>query len=395
MISNALQDAWLLDGVRTPFGKYRGVLASLDSLQLGERAIRALIARYPEANTPDAALFGCVVQAGLGQNPARIAATRAGVDPVAPALTLNAVCLASLEAVCDATRRIRGGEGHRYLVGGFDSMTRAPSIVPGELGPPHASPRSALESDGLRCALSGESMGVLSEACNRELGIGREEQDEWAVMSQQRAARSAAFREEHEIAPIETPEGVVTSDQGIRTDTTLAKVSALKAAFGDDGTITAANASQMSDGGSAGLVVSTAELERAGRMPLARIVDWGWVAGPDATLHLKPANAIRLLLRRQNLRTSDIDLYEINEAFAGVAIASARELGLSADAVNVNGGAIAIGHPLGASGFRLLLTLALEMKRRNVRRGIASLCGGGGQGMAVLIENAAFKPSRA
>ncbi|WP_395065601.1 thiolase family protein [Paraburkholderia silvatlantica] len=388
MTARTRQDAWLFDGVRTPFGKYHGALASLDSLQLGQKAIGALIARHPEARTPDAALFGCVVQAGLGQNPARIASTRSGVDPVTPALTLNSVCLASLEAVCDATRRVRGGEGHRYLVGGFDSMTRAPSVVPGEFDPEGAQARSALDSDGLRCALSGESMGVLSEACNRELGIGRGEQDAWAVMSQQRAARSAAFREEHEIAPVETLDGLVTSDQGIRADTTLAKVSALRPAFGEGGTITAANASQMSDGGSAGLVVSTGELDRIGRAPLARIVDWGWVAGPDATLHLKPANAIRVLLQKQNLRPADIDLYEINEAFASVAIASARDLGLPDDVVNVNGGAIALGHPLGASGFRLLLTLALEMKRSNVRRGIASLCGGGGQGMAVLIENA-------
>ncbi|WP_414449388.1 acetyl-CoA C-acyltransferase [Burkholderia sp. 22PA0099] len=385
------QDAWLLDGVRTPFGKYRGALAPLGSLDLGERAIRALIARHPEAAAPDAVLMGCVVQAGLGQNPARIASTRAGVAPVTPALTLNSVCIASLEAACDATRRIRGGEGARYLVGGFDSMSRAPAVLASPFDPEaDAEPRSALDSDGLRCALSGQSMGVLSDACNRALGIDREAQDAWAALSQQRAAHSAAWRETHEIAPVATASGRVASDQGIRADTTRERLATLKPAFGPDGTITAANASQMSDGGSAGLVVSTAALAQGGARPLARIVDWGWVAGPDATLHLKPAIAIRKLLARQGLRPADIDLYEINEAFAGVAIASMRELGLPAEVVNVNGGAIAIGHPLGASGFRLLLTLALEMRRRGVRRGIASLCGGGGQGMAVLIENADF-----
>lgn len=384
----APRDVWLLDGVRTPFGKYRGALASLDSLELGQHAIGEMIARHPQARTPDAVLMGCVVQAGLGQNPARIASVRAGVDPVTPALTLNSVCIASLEAVCDATRRIRGGEGDIYLVGGFDSMTRAPSLLPSEFDPADAAPtRSALDSDGLRCALTGESMGVVSEACNRELGIGREEQDEWAVLSQQRAARSAAWREEREIVAVDTVEGVVRSDQGIRADSTLEKVAALKPAFGESGTITAGNASQMSDGGSAGLVVSTAALERGAPAPLARIVDWGWVAGPDATLHLKPANAIRKVLDKHGLKPSDIDLYEINEAFAGVTIASARALGLPDDVVNVNGGAIAIGHPLGASAFRLLLTLALELRRRGARRGIASLCGGGGQGMAVMIEN--------
>ncbi len=384
-------DAWLLDGVRTPFGKYRGALAPLNSLELGQRAIGEMITRHPQARTPDAVLMGCVVQAGLGQNPARIASVRAGVARITPALTLNSVCIASLEAVCDATRRIRSGEGKSYLVGGFDSMTRAPTLSPSGFDPADAAPtRSALDSDGLRCALTGESMGVLSEACNKELGIGREEQDEWALLSQLRAARSAAWREEREIVAVETTDGIVTSDQGIRADSTLAKLSSLKAAFGDGGTITAGNASQMSDGGSAGLVVGSAALERGGATPLARIVDWGWVAGPDATLHLKPANAIRKLLDKRGLKPSDIDLYEINEAFAGVTIASARALGLPDDVVNVNGGAIAIGHPLGASAFRLLLTLALELRRRGARRGIASLCGGGGQGMAVLIDNPAL-----
>jgi acetyl-CoA C-acetyltransferase len=385
------KEAWLLDGVRTPFGKYRGALASLNSLELGQRVIGEMIRRHPQAQTPDAVMMGCVVQAGLGQNPARIASVRAGVAPDTPGLTLNSVCIASLESVCDATRRIREGEGDTYLVGGFDSMTRAPSLLPSEFDPiSSAEARSALDSDGLRCALTGESMGVLSEACNRELGIGREEQDAWAALSQQRAAQSAAWREQREIVPVETIDGIVTSDQGIRVDSTLAKLSTLKAAFGERGTITAGNASQMSDGGSAGLIVSTAALERGSEKPLARIVDWSWVAGPDATLHLKPANAIRKLLDKRGLKPSDIDLYEINEAFAGVTIASAHALDLPDDVVNVNGGAIAIGHPLGASAFRLLITLALEMQRRGARRGIASLCGGGGQGMAVLIENPAL-----
>ncbi|MFL9863647.1 thiolase family protein [Paraburkholderia fungorum] len=390
-MSHDARQAYLLDGRRTPFGKYRGALAALDSLQLGQHVIGEMIARHPCAARPDAALFGVVVQAGLGQNPARIAAVRAGVDPSTPALTLNSVCLASLEAVCDATRRIRGGEGNQYLVGGFDSMSRAARLAPGEFDPPDAPLRSALQNDGLSCAISGLSMGDLSEQCNRALGIGRQEQDEWAMLSQQRAARSAAFREENELVPIVCDGVRVSSDQGIRGDVSLAAISALKPAFSPDGTITAANASQMSDGASAGIVVSGAVVARQGSQPLARIVDWGWVAGRDATLHLKPAAAIRMLLQKQNLRVSDIDLYEINEAFASVAIASARDLGLSVDVVNVNGGAIAIGHPLGASGFRLLLTLALELRRRGARRGIASLCGGGGQGLAVLIENAGFQ----
>ena len=383
-------DAYLLDGVRTPFGKYRGALTPFTSIDLGQRVIGEMLSRHPWIVRPDAALFGVVVQAGLGQNPARIAAVRAGISPSTPALTLNAVCLASLEAVCDATRRIRGGEGHSYLVGGFDSMTRAAQLAPAEFDDPQSPVRSALATDGLHCAISDMSMGVLSEQCNRELGITRHAQDEWALMSQQRAAESAPFREQHELLPVPMECGSLRSDQGIRADSSMARIAALKPAFGEDGTITAANASQMSDGASAGIVVSGKVLGQTGRKPLARIVDWGWIAGPDATLHLKPAAAIRLVLQKQNLRISDIDLYEINEAFAGVAIASKRELGLSRNIVNVNGGAIAIGHPLGASGFRLILTLALEMKRRSVQRGIASLCGGGGQGLAVLIENPDF-----
>lgn len=382
--------AYLLDGVRTPFGKYRGALSSMNSLELGQHVIGEVLARHPQAVRPDAALFGVVVQAGLGQNPARIATVRAGVDPATPALTLNNVCLASLEAVCDATRRIRGGEGSQYLVGGFDSMSRAPTLAPGEFDLPDATPRSALQSDGLRCALTGLSMGELSDACNRDLGIGRQEQDEWAVLSQQRAANGAAACEREELVPVRCGDVLVSADQGIRRNASVERNAALAPAFGEDGTITAANASQMSDGASAGLVVSGSHIERLGARPLARIVDWGWVAGPDATLHLKPANAISLVLHKQGLRATDIDLYEINEAFAGVVIASMRELGLSADVVNVNGGAIALGHPLGASGFRLILTLALELRRRHARRGIATLCGGGGQGLAVLIENTDF-----
>ena len=390
-MSELANEAYLFDGVRTPFGKFRGALAALNSLELGQHVIGEMLVRHSWASRPDAALFGVVVQAGLGQNPARIASVRAGVDPTTPGLTLNSVCLASLDAVCDATRRIRGGEGNQYLVGGFDSMTRAARLVPGDFDPPGAQPRTALESDGLSCALAGISMGDLSEQCNRNLGIGRQEQDEWAVMSQQRAASSVAFREEYELVPVRCGGVLVSSDQGIRADSSMVRLAALKPAFREDGTITAGNASQLSDGASAGIVVSGLMLDRVGRKPLARIVDWGWVAGPDPTLHLKPAAAIRLVLQKQNLRASDVDLYEINEAFAGVAIASTRALGLTADVVNVNGGAIAIGHPLGASGFRLLLTLALELKRRHARRGIASLCGGGGQGLAVLIENSDFQ----
>ncbi|TAM90527.1 MAG: thiolase family protein [Candidimonas sp.] len=389
------REAYLLDGVRTPFGKYGGALASLDSIELGTCVISEMIRRHPEARHADGALFGVVVQAGLGQNPARIAATRAGVALTTPALTLNSVCLASLESACEAARRIRGGEGQEYLVGGFDSMSRVVSFIPGDDSTAQE-PRSALFHDGLDCALTGLSMGVLSDGCNHDLQITREVQDDWAFRSQIRAADGAPIREHDELMVVRTPAGVVTSDQGIRADTSREKIRALKPAFTTDGTITAANASQMSDGASAGLVVSGARLAQLDAVPLARIVDWASVAGPDATLHLQPARAIQKLLAQRRLSVDDIALFEINEAFAGVVVASMRELGLAEASVNVNGGAIALGHPLGATGFRLLLTLALEMRRRKVRRGIATLCGGGGQGLAVLIENDAaeeFSPS--
>ena len=386
------REAYVIDGIRTPFGKYKGALASLSTIDLGQRALAELLRRQPWATRPDAALLGVVVQAGLGQNPARIASVRGGVDPTTPALTLNNVCLAGLEAVCDATRRIRLAEGSTYLVGGFDSMTRAARVLPSANcdDAEGAAPRSALMSDGLGCLLAGVSMGELSDRCNREMGISRSAQDEYAFMSQQRAAAAAVVMQSEEIFALDIDGQRIAFDQCIRAQTQIASLSALAPAFEAEGTITAGNASQMADGASVGLVVDAGTMERMGVTPLARVVDWAWVAGPDFSLHLKPADAISKLLSQQRLKASDIDLYEINEAFAGVVLASCRALGLGVDVVNVNGGAIALGHPLGATGFRLLLTLALELRRRGVRRGVASLCGGGGQGLAVLIENPAF-----
>lgn len=385
-MKSAFPQAYLLDGLRTPFGRYKGDLSELDSLDLGAQAISALLKRHRWASQCDAAFMGVVVQAGLGQNPARIAATRGGVSMDTPALTLNSVCLASLEAVCEASRRIRLGEGHRYLVGGFDSMTRGAKLY-ADSSEEGLDPISAVMHDGLSCALSGGSMGAISDGVNAELGISRTDQDAWAAMSQQRAFDAISVTRQDEISPVSSDGVVHVRDQGIRANTTTEGLSVLKPAFTADGTITAGNASQMADGASAGLVVDKSTLDQIGQRPLARIVDWAWMAGPDASLHLKPAMAIRKLLKQQGLTPADIDLYEINEAFAGVSIASCRDLGLSHEVVNVNGGAVALGHPLGATGFRLLLTLALQMRRQGARRGIASLCGGGGQGFAVLIEN--------
>lgn len=366
--------AYLLDGVRVPFGRLDGALAQIPTLELGGLPVAELIRRHPIARTPDAVLFGVVVQAGLGQNPGRIAALRGGVAPTTPGITLNSVCLASLEAVCDATRRISYSEGGCYLVGGVDSMSQAP--------------RDLLMRDGLECAITGESMGVVSDAQNEQLGISRDDQDDWAQRSHERAAAARGFLAEHELVSVATTAGEHRYDEGVRLASNREALRGLPAAFTPGGTLTAGNSSQLADGASAGIVVGEEVLAAGGRAPLGRIVDWAFVAGPDTGLHLKPARAIRAILDKQNLGVADVDVYEINEAFAGVTLASMRELGLAEDVVNVHGGAVACGHPLGATGLRLLLTAALAMRERRGRRAIAALCGGGGQGLAVLIEAA-------
>ncbi|WP_453991308.1 acetyl-CoA C-acyltransferase [Bacillus nitroreducens] len=378
----------LIDGVRTPIGRFKGSLSRKTATELGTATLSELIRRVPETAQADGVILGQVIQAGQGQNPARQVAFDAGVDIHTPAITLNSVCIASMASISDAARRIKLGEGDLFVVGGFESMTNAPHVS----NLRREVKMGAVEfydtlNDGLWCALSEQSMGGLSEVTNRELNISREEQDEYALTSQLRAANAQSagiFREE--IVGINVAGQLITEDECIRPQTSIDKLQQLTPAFEEKGTITAGNASQMSDGASAGILSSLDACEKLGKSPLATIVDWAYVAGPDPSLHLQPANAIRALLKKTNLQVSDIDLFEINEAFASVVLASQRELGLPSDVVNVNGGAIALGHPLGASGFRLVLTLARELKRRGGGRGIASMCGGGGQGAAVLVE---------
>lgn len=381
----------LLDGIRTPFGRYLGALASVDPRDLTAKPIAHLLSKYPGfASNIDGVILGVVLQSSRGQNPARLAASTAGVSWDVPAITLNSVCLAGLASVADAARRIRLGEGQRYIVGGGDSMSRAPHA--GLLRQADKRPGSielidTLVSDGLWCGLTDEGMGGLSDRANAELGITRDDQDNYAVASHQRAAAAAASGFlGGEIVPIVVDGAIVDRDEGIRPDTNLDKLSSLPPAFTVSGSITAANASQMTDGASTGLVCSLAAAESAGFQPLAHIIAWSEIAGPDNTLHLKPARAIRRVLERGGIGLNAIDVIEINEAFAGVALASCRELGLSDTPINMNGGAIALGHPLGGTGFRLLLTAARELARIDGRYAIASMCGGGGQGYAVLIE---------
>ncbi|HET7628381.1 MAG TPA: acetyl-CoA C-acyltransferase [Bacillales bacterium] len=379
----------IVTGWRTPFGKWKGNLADLSAKELGTHVVQELLKSVPEAKQADGVILAEVIQAGQGQNPARQVAAEAGVSLSTPAITLNNVCLGGLASAADASRRIVTGEGELFITGGFDSMTNAPYTAPfrHELGFGAVEMTDTLFHDGLRCALTNDSMGVLSDRKNRELRIDREAQDAYAQRSQARASEAERNGKlSKEIAPIHHGAQRFTKDEGIRHDSSLGKLAGLRPAFSKDGTITAGNASQMSDGASAGIIASEVTAHRIGKEPLARILGWAEVAGPDASLHLKPAHVIRKLLDLKRMRIEDIDLFEINEAFASVVIASIRELGLQNDKVNVNGGAIAIGHPLAGTGFRLLLTLAHELKRRGGGKGIASLCGGGGQGTAVLIE---------
>ncbi|MCP3028567.1 acetyl-CoA C-acyltransferase [Halobacillus sp. A5] len=376
----------LLDGTRTPFGKWKGALSKLSAVDLGEKALAALLERQPEAKQADGVLLAQVIQAGQGQNPARQAAYKAGLDPAVPAITLNNVCLGGIATIADASRRIQLKEGEYYVVGGFDSMTNAPHTAPvrttSSIG--HTRLTDTLLNDGLWCSLTDVSMGALTDEKNRSFDINREDQDDYSALSQQRAAHAQSNqRLSDEISPISE---LLEQDEGVRAGTTSEKLASLSPAFSKDGTITAGNASQMTDGASIGIVTSEQKARELGKTPLAEIVDWSEVAGPDASLQTKPSQAIKHLLDKHSLTTDDIDLYEINEAFASVVIASCRDLGIDYSRVNVNGGAIALGHPLGGTGFRLILTLAHELKRRGGGKGIASLCGGGGQGMAILIE---------
>jgi acetyl-CoA C-acetyltransferase len=372
----------LAGGARTPIGRFQGALAGVDAVDLGARAVRAALDRCPGL-TPDYVAVGNVLQAANGQNPGRRATLAGGVGRTVPGITLNDVCLASLSAVALAAAMLREGEAETVLAGGFDSMTRAPHAV--RMRPAvrmgDAPMVDVMVHDGLYCSIAGEGMGAMSDAESARLGVSRRAQDEFAARSHQRAAAGAG-RLAEEIAP--QPE--LERDEGVRPDTTPERLGALAPAFTREGTITAGNASQVSDGAVAALVTTRETARRAGVEPLAEVVGRAVVAGPDSTLHLRPAEASRKLLDRHGLRPSDVALWEINEAFAAVVLASATELEIDLERVNVNGGAVALGHPLAGSGLRLALTLAHELRRRGGGYGVATLCGGGGQGEALLLK---------
>ena len=371
-----VQPVVIAGGARSPIGRFNGALAKVDAVDLGAHAVTAALERT--GLEPDYVAVGNVLQAANGQNPGRRAALQGGVARTVPGITLNDVCLASMSAVGIAAALIRGGEAGAVLVGGFDSMTRAPHALrtrpARRMG--DAPMIDVMVHDGLYCSIADAGMGAMSDAENARLGISREAQDELAARSHANAA-AGADRLAEEIAPLPQLE----RDEGVRA-TSLETLAKLPPAFTRDGTITAGNASQVSDGAAAAIVTTA---DRA-RDPLATVVGRAVFAGPDSTLHLRPAEASRKLLDAHGMRAQDIALWEINEAFAGVVCASATDLGIDLDRVNVNGGAVALGHPLAGSGLRLVLTLAYELRRRGGGYGVATLCGGGGQGEAILLH---------
>ena len=386
----------IVSGARTPIGKFQGALAGFTAMDLGGVAIREALARAGlTGNQIEYVVMGQVLQAGQGQITARQAAVAGGVPMDVPAITINKVCLSGLNAVHLADVLIRAGECGVAIAGGMESMTNAPYALPkGRSGfrMGNAQVIDLMIHDGLWCAFDRTHMGEGSDGVNAKLGIARAEQDEWSARSHERAADATkAGKLAEEIAAVEVKQRKgdpirVEEDEGIRPGTTVESLSSLNPAFLKDGTITAGNASQLSDGGAALIVMSKESAKERGITPLAEIVAHGQVAGPDASLHHQPANAIKAAAAKAGLDASKLDLYEMNEAFASVALQSARDLGVGDDKVNVNGGAVALGHPIGMSGARLILTLAYELRRRGGGVGAAALCGGGGQGDALIIR---------
>jgi acetyl-CoA C-acetyltransferase len=389
----------IVAGARTPIAKFGGAFRDLKAVELGGLAVRAALDRAGvAAEEVDYVILGQVLQAGAGQITARQAAIRAGIPQEVPAVTINKVCLSGLNAIAMADQMIRAGELETVVAGGMESMTQAPYLVPmarfgARMG--NVELVDSMIHDGLWSSFTSQHMGQGSDEVNRELEIGREEQDEWAARSHQRAA--AAWDEgrlevETVAVGVPQPKGepvVVSRDEGIRPRTTAASLAELAPAFSPDGTITAGNASQISDGAVAVVVMSGHRAQELGLRPLAEVVSHGMSAERFTWLHTVPALAMHRALEKAGLRKEDLELVEINEAFAAVALNAARMLGFDQERVNVNGGAVALGHPIGASGARLALTLAHEMRRRGARLGGAALCGGGGQGEALILRNPA------
>ncbi|MFJ5991303.1 acetyl-CoA C-acetyltransferase [Lentzea sp. NPDC092896] len=386
----------IVAGARTPMGRLLGSLKDFSGAQLGGVAIKAALERAGVApEQVQYVIMGQVLTAGAGQIPARQAAVAAGIPMSVPALTINKVCLSGIDAIALADQLIRAGEFDVVVAGGQESMTQAPHLLPKSRGGfkyGDVTMQDHMALDGLFCAFDQVAMGVSTEKYNGRYGVTREEQDAFSARSHQLAAKAAengVF--EAEIAPVSIPQRkgdpvLFSTDEGVRADTTADSLGKLRPAFAADGTITAGSASQISDGAAAVIVMSKAKAEEMGLEWIAEIGAHGVVAGPDASLHEQPSNAIKAACAKEGIDPADLDLIEINEAFAAVGIVSSRQLGISEDKVNVNGGAIALGHPIGMSGARIALHLALELQRRGGGVGAAALCGGGGQGDALIIR---------
>ncbi len=390
----------IVAGARTPTGKFRGAFSELKAVELGAHAIRAAVERAGIAGEQvDYAIMGHVLQAGAGQITSLQASIGAGLPKDVPAITINKVCLSGMAAIAMADQMIRAGEIEVAIAGGMESMTNAPYVLPRGREGSRLGDAELIDSmlhDGLWSSFLEQHMGEGTDEVSAELGLSREEQDVWAARSHQRAdAAWGSGRMSDEVAPIEVPIEVrdrkgavalVDRDEGIRPETTPETLARLKPAFRANGTITAGNASQISDGACAVVVMSAERAEELGATPLAEIVAYGMSSDRYPSLHTVPAMALERALKRGGLAASDLGLVEINEAFAAVPIHSARMLGVEEDIVNVNGGAVALGHPIGASGARIVLTLVMEMRRRGVGLGGAAICGGGGQGDALVLR---------
>ena len=388
--------SYIIAGARTPIGKMSGALASFSAADLCGFAIAAALQRAGVApHEVEHVIMGQVLMAGQGQVPSRQAASKAGIPMSVPSISINKVCLSGLNSIYLADQMIQSGEADIVVAGGMESMTNAPYLAMGarsgfRFGDVQL--LDAIQRDGLWCAFDACLMGLGTERYAAG-DISRDVQDDLAMKSNVRAAAAiAAGRLADEIVPISIPQRkgdplVIDTDEGVRASTTMESLGSLKPAFDKDGTVTAGNASQISDAGSAIVMMSKREAERRGVKPLGEFVSYGMVAGPDnASLLHQPSRSILKALDRIGKKVSDVDLFEINEAFAAVGIASMRELGISDDIVNVNGGAIALGHPIGMSGNRLALTLLHELQRRGGGMGAAALCGGGGQGDALIVR---------
>ncbi|MBW8483864.1 acetyl-CoA C-acetyltransferase [Actinomadura parmotrematis] len=386
----------IVAGARTPIGRLLGSLKDFSAADLGAHAIKAALERAGiTGEQVQYVILGQVLQAGAGQIPARQAAVKAGIPMSVPSININKVCLSGLDAIALADQLIRAGEFDIVVAGGMESMTQAPHVLPKSRGGYKYGSVEVLDHmahDALTDAFDGVSMGESTEHHNARLGITREEQDAFSARSHQRAAeaiKNGVF--DDEIAPVEIPQRrgepvVFSADEGVRGDTTAESLARLRPSFTRDGTITAGSASQISDGAAAVVVMSRAKAEELGLTWLAEIGAHGNVAGPDNSLQSQPSNAIEHALSKEGIGVDDLDLIEINEAFASVGVQSMRDLGVGPEKVNVNGGAIALGHPVGMSGARIVLHLAHELKRRGGGTGAAGLCGGGGQGDALIIR---------